>query len=95
MTDDSGTAFPAVAITSDDSLIGDEGMSLRDYMAAAALSQSVIDYGEPANNASSGQRRDRGNPILPYASTGSGTREEIIARQAYKYADAMLAARTA
>jgi hypothetical protein len=65
---------------------GDAGMSSRDYIAVAALPQSVLDYGEPANNASTGQRRDRGNPVLPYASAGSGTREEIIARQAYKYA---------
>lgn len=71
-----------------------DGMSLLDYMAAAALPQAVLDYGEPSACSSSGQRRDRGNPVLPYAATGSGTREEIIARQAYKYAYAMIAART-
>jgi hypothetical protein len=72
---------------------GDAGMSLRDYFAGEALPQAVADYGEPHNTLSSGQRRDRGNPVLPYAASGSGTREEIIAAQAYKYADAMLVVR--
>lgn len=40
MTDNTGTAFPAVAITSDDSLIGDVGMSLRDYFAAQVICHS-------------------------------------------------------
>ena len=69
------------------------GMTLRDYMAAAALPQAVEDYGQPAHGHTSGQRRDRGNPVLPYATQGAGTREQIIARQAYRYADAMLEAR--
>jgi hypothetical protein len=69
------------------------GMTLRDYIAAAALPQAVMDYGEPLHGSSSGQRRDRGKPVLPYATSGAGTREEIIARQAYKYADAMMRAR--
>lgn len=68
-------------------------VSLRDYFAAAALPQAVEDYGEPGNGAATKQRRDRGNPVLPYAATGAGSREEIIARQAYRYADAMLSAR--
>lgn len=71
-----------------------DGMTLLDYIAAAALPQAVLDYGEPSANSSSGQRRDRGNPVLPYAATGIGTREQIIARQAYKYAHAMIAARS-
>ena len=72
---------------------GEAGMSLRDYMAAAALPQAVEDYGQPTLGNKTGQRRDRGNPVLPYAAQGTGTREEIIAQQAYKYADAMIAAR--
>lgn len=69
------------------------GMTIRDYMAAAALPQAVADYGEPEGNSSRGQRRDRGNPVLPYATRAIGSREDIIARQAYRYADAMLRAR--
>jgi len=71
------------------------GMTLRDYMAAAALPQAVNDYGEPMANSTAGQRRDRGNSVLPYAIKGTGSREDIIARQAYRYADAMLRARAA
>jgi hypothetical protein len=74
---------------------GDVGMSLRDYYAGQALPDAVKDYGEPSSQSSSGQRRNHGNPILPYSSYGSGTREEIIARQAWKYADAMLSQRDA
>ena len=66
--------------------------SLRDWFAGQAFSQAVEDYGQPDVLKSSGQRRDRGNPILPY-SNGMMTREEIIAGQAYRYADAMLEAR--
>ncbi|CAJ1391692.1 unnamed protein product [Effrenium voratum] len=69
------------------------GMSMRDYFAAHALPQAVLDYGEPSSAISAGQRRDRGNPVVPYATAATGTREEIIARQAYRYADAMLAVR--
>jgi hypothetical protein len=71
------------------------GLSLRDWFAGQALQQAVLDYGEPNGHPVTGQRKDRGNPVLPYASKGVGTREEIIARQAYRYADAMLAARAA
>lgn len=70
------------------------GMTLRDWFAGQALSQSVADYGEPDVNSSAKQRRDRGNPVLPYA-TREMSRESIIAYQAYRYADAMLAARAA
>lgn len=41
MHDDSGTAFPSVGVTSDDSLIGDEGMSLRDYIAIQAMAAMI------------------------------------------------------
>ena len=71
------------------------GMTLRDYMAAAALPQAVEDYGEPELGDGSKQRRDKGNPVLAYATPATGSREEIIARQAYRYADAMMAARDA
>lgn len=87
--DNGGSAFPVKWL--DGSI--DEGMSLRDYFAGQALPQAVEDYGQPAIGNSSGQRRDRGNPVLPYATSGTMTREQIIARQAYHYADAMLAAR--
>ena len=69
------------------------GMTLRDWFAGQALPQAVEDYGQPSPGNTAGQRRNMGNPVLPYAAKGAGTREEIIARQAYNYADAMLAAR--
>lgn len=71
----------------------EDGMTLRDWFAGQALSQAVEDYGQPDMMKSSGQRRDRGNPVLPYATAGTMTREQIIAMQAYRYADAMLEAR--
>lgn len=74
---------------------GLDGMTLRDWFAGQALPQSVEDYGEPASNGGVGQRRNRGEAVLPYSTKTVGTREEIIARQAYRYADAMLAAREA
>lgn len=69
------------------------GLTIRDWFAGQALAQAVLDYGEPSGHPVTGQRKDRGNPVLPYASKGVGTREEIIARQAYRYADALLSAR--
>lgn len=69
------------------------GMSLRDWFAGQALPQAVEDYGQPMMGAGGQQRRNHGNPVLPYSAAAIGTREEIIARQAYRYADAMLAAR--
>lgn len=60
--------------------------------AMAALPQAVEDYGQPKIGEGSQQRRDRGNPVLPYATAATGTREQIIARQAYRYADALIAA---
>ncbi|MEC9244628.1 MAG: hypothetical protein VYB05_07650 [Pseudomonadota bacterium] len=67
------------------------GMSLRDYIAVHALSQAVEDYGTPGRRG----RDDHGERITPYSARGVGTREEIIAWQAYRYADAMLKAREA
>lgn len=83
------SAFPVVT----DIIVRAPGMTLRDYMAAAALPQAVEDYGQPSSSNTAGQRCDRGNPVLPYATNVAGTREQIIARQAYRYADAMLEAR--
>lgn len=96
---DGGPAFPgSVAGEADGSRITssdmvDPGMSLRDWFAGQALTQSVEDYGQPKTDSSAGVRRDRGNPVTPYATKDIGSREDIIARQAYKYADAMLKAR--
>lgn len=94
MTEDTHACDYAYPVAPGDVQYWQPGMTLRDYMAAAALPQAVLDYGEPANGSSAGQRRDRGNPVTPYATSGAGTREEIIARQAYKYADAMMRARS-
>lgn len=90
--DNGGPAFP---LTRESSMSKNyEGMSLRDWFAGQAFSQAVLDYGEPQTNSTAGVRRDRGNPILPHAgSWEGGKREQIIARQAYRYADAMLAER--
>ena len=93
MTQDTHPLDYAYPIAPGDVPYWQPGMTLRDYFAGQALPQAVADYGEPSATTSSGQRRDRGNPVLPYAAKAIGTREEIIARQAYKYADAMLAAR--
>ena len=86
---DGGPAFP-LATTPD--TVDYHGMSLRDWFAGQAFSQAVDDYGQPEMMKSTGQRRDRGAPVLPYA-TAEMAREMIIARHAYRYADAMLKAR--
>lgn len=93
-TNDGGMAFPSGSLVMDG---GDcttpynPGMTLRDYFAAQALPQAVEDYGTPGTRG----REDHGERITPYSARGVGTREEIIAWQAYKYADAMLKAREA
>lgn len=84
---DGGPAFPVAS----DLLGHADGMSLRAYLSGLALNQAVLDYGQPNSNNSAGQRCDRGNPVLPYASKAIGSREEIIAMQAVKYADALIA----
>jgi hypothetical protein len=91
---DGGAAFPRGPIGEDcDKPYGHQkGMTLRDWFAGQALPQAVEDYGQPEHMKSTGQRRDRGNPVLPYA-TAEMSREQIIALQAYRYADAMIAAR--
>ena len=97
MTDfeqDGGRAFPLFVPEShyDNGSVDFPGMTLRDWFARQALPQAVEDYGQPDLMKSTGQRRDRGNPVLPYANAHM-TREQIIALQAYRYADAMLEAR--
>ena len=92
MSDKINDGGPAFQLTRESSFMKNyEGMTLRAYFAAAALPQAVLDYGEPSQNDSAGQRRDRGNPVLPYASKAIGSREEIIAMQAVRYADALIA----
>jgi hypothetical protein len=61
------------------------GMSLRDWLAGQALPQAITDY----------ERVDggNGNRVLPRAAKPIGTREDVIAWQAYRYADAMMSAR--
>lgn len=75
---DGGQAFPISV--QPNFQFAEPGMSLRDYIATAALPQAVLDCD---------------NPDLPSASEDGRTREEIIASQAYKYADAMVKIRTA
>ncbi len=58
----------------------------------AAFPEAVNDYGEPTMGSSSRQRRNHGNPVLPYSAAAIGSREEIIAGQARRYADALIAA---
>jgi hypothetical protein len=63
---------------------------LRDWFAGQALPQAVEDYDRKTRGV-----MDTKNPVLPWATAATGTREQIIAHQAYRYADAMLAAREA
>ncbi|MTH96550.1 Arc family DNA-binding protein [Roseibium sp. RKSG952] len=64
--------------------------TLRDHFAACALPEAINDYDRVGRSPNS-----NGESLLPYATKAVGTREEIIARQAYRYADAMLKAREA
>lgn len=81
---DGGPAYP----TGDPTHGGDWGMSLRDAAAMAALPQAVEDYDRRTRAV-----MDTKVNVLPWACEATGTREEIIARQAYRYADAMIKAR--
>ena len=85
---DGGPAFPI----SDMGVHGCLGMTLRDWFAGQAFTQAVEDYGQPSLGSNSGQRMNKGNTVLPY-SNAHINREQIIAFQSYRYADAMLAAR--
>jgi hypothetical protein len=93
MDDKTGSAFPSQQGECQDGTWNqtfDPGMTLRDWFAGQALAQSVEDY----DRTETGHPAKQGERVLAYA-TGShtGTRVEIIARQAYRYADAMLKAR--
>ncbi|WP_455296425.1 hypothetical protein [Brucella pituitosa] len=83
-----GAAFPCEG-GSESGLYADPGMTLRDYFAANALPQSVLDYDRVEQHPNDNHKKS----LLPYATKGAGSRESIIARQAYRYADAMIAAR--
>jgi hypothetical protein len=90
---DGGPAFPRPGYTDATGdwpvfLRHEEGMTLRDYIAGQALPQAVEDYDRKTRGV-----MDTKNNVLPWATKETGTREEIIARQAYRYADAMLKAR--
>lgn len=61
----------------------------RDYFAGQALPQAVEDYDRKTRGV-----MDTKLNVLPWATQETGTREEIIVRQAYRYADAMLAERS-
>ena len=87
--DDGGPAFPS------DMIVGHSvtaskpysGMSLRDWFAGQALAGAIEDYDRVTRR---GPGKDN---CLPYSNAVLGSRETIIAMQAYNYADAMLAAR--
>lgn len=79
--DDSGPAFPYTTKSKDqfpdgtviERTIGNSGMTLRDYFAAAAM-QGIL---------------------MNYTTEKFGATESEVAKYAYRYADAMLAARKA
>lgn len=88
--DDGGAAFPVSETLRQDGeriIHAETGMSLRAYYAGQALPAAVEDY-DRVTRCAGGFRE----PALPYATKAVGTREEIIARQAVKYADALIAA---
>lgn len=85
---DGGPAFPS-PLRPEDGFWNAQGMSLRDWFAGQALPGAIEDYD---------RKRWVGGSVatesmLPYAAQATGAREDIIARQAYRYADAMLAER--
>jgi len=63
-------------------------MTIRDWFAGQALSEAIQDY-DRKTRAVMGEKVN----VLPWATKSTGTREQIIARHAYRYADAMLEAR--
>ena len=73
---DGGSAFP-LAGSSDYSYAPQDGMSLRDYFAAAALSIAQANWQK---------HNDENNE-------GEEPAKSLVAEEAYEYADAMLAAR--
>jgi hypothetical protein len=95
--DDGGPAYPqndlsgyGMGPSERDDRYTVEGMSLRDWFAGQALPQAVEDYDRLNRRCN-----EVTEYVLPYATKATGTREDIIARQAYRYADAMIAARKA
>ena len=70
---DGGSAFPFGDYTNE----GEQGMSLRDYFAAAALSIAQANWQK---------HNDENNE-------GEEPAKSLVAEEAYEYADAMLAAR--
>jgi hypothetical protein len=87
--DKSGPAFPRGPIGEDcGQPYGHQvGLTKREYIAAEALPQAVEDYDRLTRGV-----MDTKMNVLPWACKEMGTREEIIARQAVRYADALLAA---
>jgi hypothetical protein len=81
---DGGPAFPIETTATPYA----PGMSLRDWFAGQALPQAVEDYDRKTRGV-----MDTKINVLPWATEATGSREQIIARQAYRYADAMIAAR--
>lgn len=89
--EDGGPAFPVHGgYPGDDprNQIMGGGLSIRDWFAGQALEQSILDYDRTTRKGA-----HENGPVLPYAAKAIGSREDIIARQAYRYADAMLTAR--
>lgn len=79
--DDGGSAFPSHGSMGE---VAQQGMTLKDYFAAKALSNSVICTGSAASW-----------ELSEWFGNGSGiTRQQIVAKQANSYADAMLAERS-
>jgi hypothetical protein len=76
---DGGQAFP----TGNPEQCGHEGMKLRDYFAAATLGNPTLCSGSASEHDLRAWFGDRGGI----------RKEEIVARQAYRIADALLAQR--
>ncbi len=86
---DGGPAFPTEGYSFEEDMdIVHPGMSLRDWFAGQALPQAILDYDRQTRTGPA-----QGDYVLPYTTKAIGTREDIIARQAYRYADALLTAR--
>ena len=78
MTDIPALAFPHKWETTDGTTIIAKGMTLRDYFAGRAM-QALIRFEDKA---------------LPYASRNTKDFDDRVSYQAYRYADAMMKART-
>lgn len=92
MSTDGGPAFPlhpGAGEPGDATWASMQGMALRDWFAGMALAVTIENYAGPPGVGGAGLER----ALRSAAAAGDGTREEIIARQAYRYADALLAER--